>query len=80
MQVLPFAAGLNDGYTGSFHLLGFVYLSDMTVLYVEHPAGASHVEDVEQVKASKVLFKHLSKLALAPDESAEWIGKLAAER
>ncbi|MEV6712521.1 helix-turn-helix transcriptional regulator [Lentzea sp. NPDC051208] len=80
VQVLPFTAGLNDGYTGSFHLLGFAHLADMTVLYVEHPAGAAHVEDSEQVKASKVLFKHLSKLALTPDESADWIGRLAAER
>ena len=52
----------------------------MSVLYVEHPAGATHVEDAERVKASRLVFKHLSKLALTPDESVEWIGRLAAER
>ncbi|WP_245983638.1 helix-turn-helix domain-containing protein [Lentzea flaviverrucosa] len=80
VQVLPNAAGLNDGFNGSFLLLDFAYPGDMTVLYVEHPAGAAHVEDGEQVKASKLVFKHLSKLALTPDESAEWVGRLAAER
>ncbi|GGN04364.1 transcriptional regulator [Lentzea pudingi] len=80
VQVLPSVAGLNDGYNGSFLLLDFAYPGDMTVLYVEHPAGAAHVENVAQVKASKLVFKHLSKLALTPDESAEWVGRLAAER
>lgn len=80
VQVLPTAAGLNDGYNGSFLLLDFAYPGDMTVLCVEHPAGAAHVEDVEQVRASELVFKHLSKLALSPDESAEWVGRLAAER
>ncbi|MFD4640727.1 helix-turn-helix domain-containing protein [Lentzea sp. NPDC058436] len=80
VQVLPNAAGLNDGYNGSFLLLDFSYPGDMTVLYVEHPGGAAHVENVAQVKASKLVFKHLSKLALTPDESAEWVGRLAAER
>lgn len=80
VQALPDAAGLNDGQNGSFILLDFAYPGEMSVLYVEHPAGATHVEDVEQVKASKLVFKHLSKLALTPDESAAWIGRLAAER
>lgn len=78
--VLPDAAGLTDGQNGSFTLLDFAYPGEMSVLYVEHPAGATHVEDIERVKASKLVFKHLSKLALTPDESAEWIGRLVAER
>jgi transcriptional regulator with XRE-family HTH domain len=80
VQVLPGSAGLNDGYNGSFIVLDFAYPGEMSVLYVEHPAGATHVEEVKRVKASKLVFKHLSKLALTPDESAEWIGRLAAER
>ena len=80
VQVLSDSSGLNDGHTGAFVILDFAYPGEMSVLYVEHPAGSTHVEEIEQVKASKVVFKHLSKLALTPDESAEWIGRLAAER
>ncbi|SDM70463.1 Helix-turn-helix domain-containing protein [Lentzea albidocapillata subsp. violacea] len=80
VQVLPDAAGLHDGQNGPFTVLDFAYPGEMSVLYVEHPAGSTHVEDVERVKAAKLVFKHLSKLALTPDESAEWIGRLAAER
>ncbi|USX56496.1 helix-turn-helix transcriptional regulator [Lentzea sp. HUAS12] len=80
VQVLPDAAGLHDGQNGAFTVLDFAYPGEMSVLYVEHPAGSTHVEDIERVKATKLVFKHLSKLALTPDESAEWIGRLAAER
>ncbi|GLY55036.1 helix-turn-helix transcriptional regulator [Lentzea sp. NBRC 102530] len=79
-QVLPESAGLNDGHNGSFVLLDFAYPGEMSVLYVEHPAGATHIEDAERVKASRVTFKHLSKLALTPEESAEWIGRLSSRR
>ncbi|MFI6099153.1 helix-turn-helix domain-containing protein [Lentzea sp. NPDC051213] len=80
VQALPDAVGINEGHNGSFIALDFAYPGEMSVLYVEHPAGSTHVEDVERVKATKLLFKHLSKLALTPDESAEWIGRLAAGR
>ncbi|HUQ61933.1 DUF5753 domain-containing protein, partial [Lentzea sp.] len=80
VQILSRSAGMHDGQNGSFILLDFAYPGEMTVLYVEHAAGAAHIEEVERVKASRLVYKHLSKLALTPDESAEWIGRLAAER
>ena len=80
VQVLPDSVGLNPGHNGPFVVLDFAYPGEMSMLYVEHPAGSTHIEDVERVSASKRLFKQLSKLALTPDETAEWIGKIAAER
>ncbi len=80
VQVLPDAAGLHPGHDGSFVLLDFTYPGEMSTLFFEHHAGASHIEDVEQVKASKMLFNRLSKLALTPDESVDWLEKLAAEK
>jgi transcriptional regulator with XRE-family HTH domain len=80
VQALPDAAGLTDGQYGSFIVLDFAYPGEMSVLYVEHPAGATYVEEAARVKPSTLVFKHLSKLALTPDESAEWIGRLAAGR
>jgi transcriptional regulator with XRE-family HTH domain len=80
VQVLPDAAGLNDGQLGSFIVLDFAYPGEMSVLYVEHPAGATYIEEAAKVKPTRLVFKHLSKLALTPDESAEWIGRLVAGR
>jgi transcriptional regulator with XRE-family HTH domain len=80
IQVLPESAGLHDGYNGGFNLLDFPYSGDPQVLYVEHAGGSLHIEDPDRVKATTLTFKHLSKLALTPGESAVWIERLAAER
>ena len=80
VQVVLDSVGLHDGLFGSFTLLDFPYEGDPQVLYVEHLAGAVHIEDPERVKAGTLLFKHLSKLALTPEESAAWIERMAAER
>ncbi|SFR28783.1 Helix-turn-helix domain-containing protein [Lentzea waywayandensis] len=80
VQVLQDSAGPTAGQLGSFIVLDFACPGEMSVLYVEHPAGATYIEEAERVKPSRLVFKHLSKLALTPDESAEWIGRLAAGR
>ena len=80
VQVLPNSVGFHDGYSGPFTLLDFPDKPDSRVLYVEHATGSIHIEDPEKVKASKLVFTHLSKRALTPDESATWIERLAAER
>ncbi|MFD5828020.1 helix-turn-helix domain-containing protein [Lentzea sp. NPDC060358] len=80
VQVVPDSIGLHEGHNGSFTLLDFPYPSDPRVLYVEHPAGAVHIEDLARVEAASLNFKHLSKLALTPEQSAVWIESSAAER
>ncbi len=80
VQVLPLSVGFHDGYSGPFTLLDFPDKRDSRVLYVEHATGSIHIEDPEKVKAGKLVFTHLSKLALTPDESATWIERAAAER
>ncbi|WP_434451917.1 helix-turn-helix domain-containing protein [Lentzea sp. E54] len=80
IQVLLESARLHDGLLGSFALLDLPFTGDPQVLYVEHVAGSIHIEDPERVAAANLVFKHLSKLALTPDESAAWIERLAAER
>jgi hypothetical protein len=80
IQVLLASARLHDGLLGSFTLLDLPFAGDPQVLYIEHVAGSIHIEDPERVKTANLVFKHLSKLALTPDESATWIEGLAAER
>lgn len=50
------------------------------LLYIEHTGGSLHIDDSARVKAATLTFKHLSKLALTPEESAAWVERLAAER
>ncbi|MGW4208213.1 helix-turn-helix domain-containing protein [Lentzea sp. NPDC004789] len=80
VQVLLDATGLHDGHNGPFTLLDFPFAGHPQVLYVEHAGGSMHIEDPSRVKATTLTFKHLSKLALTPEESAVWIERLAAER
>ncbi|MEV6241764.1 helix-turn-helix transcriptional regulator [Lentzea sp. NPDC051838] len=80
IQVVLDMAGLHDGLNGPFTLLEFPYTGDPQVLYVEHAGGSVHIEDPERVQASSLTFKHLSKLALTPEESVAWIERSAAER
>ncbi|MFD9703436.1 helix-turn-helix domain-containing protein [Lentzea sp. NPDC059081] len=80
VQVILESIGMHDGHNGSFTLLDFAYPNDPRVLYVEHTEGAIHIEDPARVKSATLTFKHLSKLALTPEQSATWIGRLAAER
>lgn len=80
VQVLPHRAGFNEGQYGAFTVLDFPMKADRSVLYVEHAAGSLHVEDPSKVKVARLTFTHLSKLALSPEESADWLGRLAAER
>ncbi|MEU4740003.1 helix-turn-helix transcriptional regulator [Actinosynnema sp. NPDC023658] len=80
VQVLPHRAGFNEGQFGAFTVLDFPAKADRSVLYVEHAAGSLHVEDPSKVKVARLNFTHLSKLAMSPAESAEWLGRLSAER
>jgi transcriptional regulator with XRE-family HTH domain len=80
VQVLLESARLHAGLAGSFTLLDLPFAGDPQVLYIEYMAGSFHIEDPERVKAANLVFKHLSKLALIPEESAAWTERLAAQR
>jgi hypothetical protein len=67
---------------GAFAVLRFSESEDPDVLYVEHPVGAIHIEDlrgVEEVKAARLLFDRLRSQALSPAESAALIERVARE-
>ncbi|HEX8870324.1 MAG TPA: helix-turn-helix transcriptional regulator [Lentzea sp.] len=80
IQVVLDTAGLHDGRLGSFTLLELPFDGDPQVLYVEHVGGSIHFEDPGRLQTARLAFKHLSKLALTPEQSAAWIERLAAER
>ncbi|GHH48729.1 helix-turn-helix domain-containing protein [Lentzea cavernae] len=80
IQVLRGSPRLHDGLFGSFTLLDLPFAGNPRILYIEHMAGSIHIEDPERVATASLVFKHVSKLALTPEESAAFIERLAAER
>jgi transcriptional regulator with XRE-family HTH domain len=79
LQVLPFSNGAHPGMHGPFRILGFPWLADPGVVYIEHRAGALYLEEPDEIQAHQVAFEHLCVLALAPDESAALIREVAKE-
>jgi hypothetical protein len=76
VQVVPFSRGPHPDTAGSFSILGFgpgdpgvVYLEGRTAEYVEDPV---RIEDYASV------FDAQAALALGPEESAEFIARVAA--
>jgi transcriptional regulator with XRE-family HTH domain len=69
VQVLP--PGFHDGLLGSFTLLDLP--EHHGIVYVEHVAGSVHIDGRERVRATRLVFEHLSERALTPEQSAAWI-------
>jgi transcriptional regulator with XRE-family HTH domain len=49
LQVIPYALGSHPGQDGAFTVLEFQDPEDPSMLYVEYPTGAIHVEKIEEV-------------------------------
>jgi transcriptional regulator with XRE-family HTH domain len=80
IQVLPDEMGGHPGMDGAFTVLEFEDPEDPSLLYVEYPTGAVHVEKTEEVMDAKLLFGKLRLLALSPAESTDFIQLVAEQR
>ncbi|WP_337661726.1 MULTISPECIES: helix-turn-helix domain-containing protein [Actinoalloteichus] len=79
VQVIPFTRGAHPGMTGPFVVIGFPWLTDPGVAYIEHRSGALYLEQPHEIEAHNVAFEHLCALALTPDESARMLRDIAEE-
>jgi transcriptional regulator with XRE-family HTH domain len=79
LQVLPTDVGGHPGLDGAFTVLSFVGLGEPDMGYVEHPMGSMHIEKEEDVARARVVFDHLSSVALSPAESSALIEQVAAQ-
>ena len=79
LQVLPASLGVHSGLNGSFIVLGFTDPDEPEVAYIEHTAGALHLEKEAQVRACRLVFDRLRSEALSLEDSATLIERLAAE-
>ncbi|HEX5405453.1 MAG TPA: helix-turn-helix transcriptional regulator [Pseudonocardiaceae bacterium] len=80
IQVLPDELGSHPGLDGAFTVLEFEDPEDPSLLYVEYPTGAIHVEKTEEVTDAKLLFSKLRSLALSPAETVEFIRRVGQRR
>lgn len=79
VQVLPFSAGAHPAMEGAFSILGFPEPSDPDVVYLENQAGSLYLEAEPEIDRYTRMFSHLMAMALAPDESARLILRVAEE-
>jgi transcriptional regulator with XRE-family HTH domain len=79
VQILPTDVGGHPGLDGAFTVLSFEGLREPEMGYVEHPMGSMHIEKEEDVARARVVFDHLSSVALSPAESTALIERVIAQ-
>jgi transcriptional regulator with XRE-family HTH domain len=77
VQIIPFAAGVHAGMSGSFTIMAFPEDQDLDVAYVENPAGQHFIEAAKEVAEFKVAFQRLQARALSIEDSARFIADMA---
>lgn len=79
LQIVPHSVGPYPGMRGAFVVLSFPDKDESDIGYIEHVQGAAYLEKAEQVRECRLVFDHLSKLALSPQDSVALIERKAAE-
>lgn len=74
VQVLPFVAAVPPAaLIGSFTLFAFPDDHGLDVAHTEGLLGEGYVESAADLARTKVAFQQVSRAALPPEESAEWL-------
>jgi transcriptional regulator with XRE-family HTH domain len=74
LQVLPFTAAVPpSALLGSFTLFTFPDDHGLDVAHAEGLLGEGYVENAADLARTRVAFEHVSRAALPPEESAEWL-------
>ncbi|MGH4016776.1 MAG: helix-turn-helix domain-containing protein [Pseudonocardiaceae bacterium] len=79
LQVLPFSLGVHSGLDGSFIVLGFAEPDEPEIAYVEHTAGAVHLEKESEVSSCTLVFDRLRSEALSTQDSITLVERLVTE-
>ena len=78
IQVLPLAAGSYSGAPGAFTIMQLPH-PDPEVVVIEYRGGNLYLERSEEVRMHTDLFDRIRANAIGPDESLEYITRLATE-
>lgn len=80
VQVVPFTAPVPpSALIGSFTLFSFPDDHGLDVAHAEGILGEAYVESAADLTRIKVAFEHVSRAALPPEESAEWLAARTRE-
>lgn len=80
VQVVPFTAPVPpSALIGSFTLFSFPDDHGLDVAHAEGILGEAYVESAADLARIKVAFEHVSRAALPPEESAEWLAARTRE-
>ncbi|MFJ8822422.1 helix-turn-helix domain-containing protein [Streptomyces sp. NPDC102467] len=77
IQVLPFSAGGHIGLSGPFVVFSFPNTSDLDVVVLDHLTSSLYLERKEDLKAYTEAFDTLLLRALSPEDSLEFIARIA---
>ncbi|MFD9574500.1 helix-turn-helix domain-containing protein [Streptomyces sp. NPDC059982] len=77
VQVLPFRVGAHPGFSGSFNLISFAEPGALDVGYAEGVASTVWMEGADGNETYMKLFNRLSRLSLAPRDSANLIDAIS---
>ncbi|HEX6872453.1 MAG TPA: helix-turn-helix transcriptional regulator [Micromonosporaceae bacterium] len=79
VQVLPFEHGAHIAMEGAFVLLSFPHRADPDTVYLPTSTGGVFQEKADKVAEFTLVFETLQRAALAPEQSVEFLGGLAAK-
>lgn len=81
IQVLPFSAPPPpSALMGAFTLFAFPDEPGLDVAHAEGLLGEGYAENSADLTRTRVAFEHVSRAALPPEESAEWLAARAKAR
>ena len=79
VQVLPFTAVPPSALLGAFTLFGWPRDHGLDVAHSEGPLGEWYAESNDQLTRTRLAFADVSRAALSPEESSEWLAARARE-
>uniref|UniRef100_UPI003F494B5A DUF5753 domain-containing protein n=1 Tax=Amycolatopsis sp. CA-290885 TaxID=3239925 RepID=UPI003F494B5A len=81
IQVLLAEVGAHPGIEGSFTVMDWPpeFVDDPGAIYLESQVDGRFLEREQDIKVYRNALANLQKLALTPEESIEWIDRLARE-
>ncbi|MEC3982178.1 helix-turn-helix domain-containing protein [Amycolatopsis sp. H20-H5] len=79
VQVIPEEVRAHSGLYSNFTVVGFPDPAEQDLAYVEYGFGAVQIEKAEEVRAARLMFDHLSGLALDEQGSVALIERVVAE-
>jgi transcriptional regulator with XRE-family HTH domain len=79
IQVLPYAAGAHASMGTSFVIVQLPEETDRDVVYLDDLTSSGYLEEPEDLQMYRLVFDHLQAAALADDESAKLITRVAKD-